>query len=302
MTRGDFRKLIGGYATGSLSAAERQILFQAALDDQELFDELAREQALKEVIEQPGARQRLIAALAMPAKPPGWWRRPWPWAVGATVAVGIAVTTMLVPHPRRGLEVAVIQAPPQAAVESAPPMTEPARPTPPPPAKRDAPPAARKVTPVSPALPAEVQAERRSVQPAGVAGVVAALSSAPQKSATPRFALDYAIESGSRLTIRTHGEGYLLVMSKSAESLDRIFPVTGDGHVLNDSSTEMQIPKAATAVLITFAAQPAGAGTGLDANAVDSLLSRDEASGTVDDPNPSRSSRIVVMLRVPGRE
>ena len=48
MTRDEIRGLIGGYATGSLSEAERRTLFEAALDDQELFDELAREQALKE--------------------------------------------------------------------------------------------------------------------------------------------------------------------------------------------------------------------------------------------------------------
>jgi len=39
----EIRKLIGGYATGTLTAAEQKLLFDAALDDQELFDELARE-------------------------------------------------------------------------------------------------------------------------------------------------------------------------------------------------------------------------------------------------------------------
>jgi hypothetical protein len=42
MSREEIQKLIGGYATGSLTAGEQQALFEAALEDQELFDELAR--------------------------------------------------------------------------------------------------------------------------------------------------------------------------------------------------------------------------------------------------------------------
>ncbi len=57
MTRDEIRKLIGGYATGSLTEAERKPLFEAALEDQELFDELAREQALKEMLDEPGAKR-----------------------------------------------------------------------------------------------------------------------------------------------------------------------------------------------------------------------------------------------------
>ena len=37
-------KLLGGYATGTLSEAERQALFAAALDRQELFDALMDEE------------------------------------------------------------------------------------------------------------------------------------------------------------------------------------------------------------------------------------------------------------------
>src|SRR6516162_9616273 len=44
-----FKELLGGYATGTLTSAEREALLHAALDDQDLFDELAREQSLKEL-------------------------------------------------------------------------------------------------------------------------------------------------------------------------------------------------------------------------------------------------------------
>jgi len=63
MKREDIRKLLGGYATGTLTAEERQALFEAALEDQELFDALAKEEPLRELLEDPAARARLLAAL-----------------------------------------------------------------------------------------------------------------------------------------------------------------------------------------------------------------------------------------------
>ena len=48
MSREDIQKLLGGYATGTLTPEEQQALFSAALEDQELFDALAREQSLRD--------------------------------------------------------------------------------------------------------------------------------------------------------------------------------------------------------------------------------------------------------------
>ena len=89
MTSDEARKLLGGYATGSLTEAEKTALFQAALEDQELFDELAGEQVLKEVLDQPGARQRLIAALEPPRQ------RAWLWVTAAATA-GLAIVVGVV--------------------------------------------------------------------------------------------------------------------------------------------------------------------------------------------------------------
>src|SRR4051812_29346511 len=99
MSKDEARKLLGGYATGSLTEAERTTLFQAVLEDQDLFDELAGEQVLKEVLDEPGARQRLIAGLEPPRK-----HRAWLWttaAATATIAVviGIVVTQRTAPPP-----------------------------------------------------------------------------------------------------------------------------------------------------------------------------------------------------------
>jgi hypothetical protein len=73
MNRPDIEKLLGGYATGSLSPEEEQTLFAAALEDQDLFDALMAEQPLRDLLREPTARARLLAALA--DRPAPWYRR-----------------------------------------------------------------------------------------------------------------------------------------------------------------------------------------------------------------------------------
>ena len=96
MNREDAQKLLGGYATGNLSAEERRLLFEAALDDQELFDALAEEQALKDVLDDPVSRERVRLAVA--ASPParGWWTRPWIWVPAAGALAASVLTVALV--------------------------------------------------------------------------------------------------------------------------------------------------------------------------------------------------------------
>jgi outer membrane biosynthesis protein TonB len=94
MTRDEIRSLIGGYATGSLSAAERSALFEAALDHQELFDELAREQALKELLDAPGVKARLMAAVA-PRRENIWWKSVWAWAAAGAFATAVIAGIVL---------------------------------------------------------------------------------------------------------------------------------------------------------------------------------------------------------------
>jgi len=106
----DAARLLGGYATGTLTDAERQALFQAALDSQELFNALGDEQALKELLEDPAARRRLLEALGEARRPlferaAAWFTRPSTWALagGATAAVLLAVIAVrsLVEMPRK---------------------------------------------------------------------------------------------------------------------------------------------------------------------------------------------------------
>ena len=63
MEREQLDRLLAEYATGGLSEEDQKTLFAAALQDQELFDQLMEEDSLREAIELPGARNRLIDAL-----------------------------------------------------------------------------------------------------------------------------------------------------------------------------------------------------------------------------------------------
>ncbi len=129
MTREEARKLLGGYATGTLSAEEQQALFEAALDDQELFDELAREQSLRDLLADPVVRSSLVAVLDEP-RPKPWYARGWVVASLAAAVPALALLFVLATRP----------APPVTTVaklESAPPG-----PSLPSPAGQQAPPAA----------------------------------------------------------------------------------------------------------------------------------------------------------------
>src|SRR5450759_4265085 len=98
MSPEDIKKLLGGYATGTLTAEERQALFAAALEDQELFDALAREQSLRDLLRDPAARAELLSALDTPASRPGgfwqWLRRPAVAGLAAACVAAIAVVAV----------------------------------------------------------------------------------------------------------------------------------------------------------------------------------------------------------------
>jgi hypothetical protein len=94
MTSEQARKLLGGYATNSLTEAERKALFDAALDDQELFDALQQEEALKELLADPASRNQIQQALAeAPLPRPA---RVWLWGglAGAVAAAALIVAVI----------------------------------------------------------------------------------------------------------------------------------------------------------------------------------------------------------------
>lgn len=115
MSRDDLHKLLGGYATGTLTEAERTILFAAALHDQKLFEALADEESLRELLQDSSARAEILAAVAPVAKVRGWhgWTgRPAFWAAAGSLAAAVLIVTLMVPQlrtPHQSQQIALVQ-------------------------------------------------------------------------------------------------------------------------------------------------------------------------------------------------
>ena len=92
MNRQDVEKLLGGYASGALSEEEERALFAAALEDQQLFDALAREQSLRDLLRDPAARATLLTALD--EQPLPWYRR---WSKPLVLAAAAALLAIVLP-------------------------------------------------------------------------------------------------------------------------------------------------------------------------------------------------------------
>src|ERR1017187_10088748 len=131
MSREEIQKLLGGYATDTLSEAERRALFEAAIEDQELFDALAKEQALRDVLHDPSARHQLIEALG-PAREPvaarawRWLRQPAALAMAGGMAALLIVAGLELRqtrHPARREFMAANALVPQPAPPRAAPLS-----------------------------------------------------------------------------------------------------------------------------------------------------------------------------------
>jgi len=111
----DIPNLVGGYATGTLTDQERQLLFTAALKDQALFDALADEQVLHDLLSDPVSRRRLLESL-QPEIPSAfdrltsWMRRPSAWAAAASVASVMVLAIALQQAPKPMIQMAKSEA------------------------------------------------------------------------------------------------------------------------------------------------------------------------------------------------
>ena len=130
----EIKNLLGGFATDTLTDHERELLFTAALKDQELFNALADDQALRDFLSDPVSRRKILQLL-QPEAPSlfdrltQWMRRPAVWAIaGGAMAALIAVVVIRQSHPP-AIELA--KSLPPAAVAPAPapitPLPEPMR-------------------------------------------------------------------------------------------------------------------------------------------------------------------------------
>jgi hypothetical protein len=272
MTPLEVRKLVGGYATGSLSDEERQLLLEAALEDQDLFDELMGEHALKELLDEPGARARLIAALAPAAAPrKPFWIRIWPWvaAAGATAAGVVLSFGLFRPAPPK--LVARAFHPPAVVLDSVEPVPSP---LPAPAELRITPPAEPKLDSKSvlpaPQPPAATPEPQPQAQSGAVASAAAPLAPpAPAQAPTPRAAefaagfvagasqgalarpdFNYTLSDDGKLRITPLVNGFLAVIANA----DRI--VGSNRAVQAFVAVEFTIPQDATLVTVFLTPQP----------------------------------------------
>lgn len=108
MSREEIEKLLGGHATGTLTPEEREALFAAALEDQQLFEELAREEPLRELLQDPVAKTRLQAVLERRPEPVRLrWLRGAAWAIPAFGLAAVVVVFVVQQfHPLRPVMIA----------------------------------------------------------------------------------------------------------------------------------------------------------------------------------------------------
>jgi hypothetical protein len=284
------QKLLGSYATGSLTEAERTALFQAALEDQELFDELAGEQVLKEVLDEPGARQRLITALEPRRK-----HRVWLWATtAATLAVAVVIGIVILkrtPPPEPPQQIAqVLKSPEPAAVPVAPPAEAP---TTAPKLRKVSPPVPSPAPSPAPAPPPEPKKEENAalaeqtdqLQQAKPQAAVApsALRQFAAAVAPVIFGFNYTVGGDGFLVIVPTARGFLSVTANDSV----LFP---SGAVNAGTPIRIAIPSGATSLVIAFSAMPGIAGA---------PVRRDGSVGTVTDQDPPNGKILIQLFLTP---
>ena len=141
MPEHDLEKLLGGFAADTLTSEEKQVLYSAALQDQQLFNALTDEQALKELLADPVVRRRLLQALKQTSTSGvdgslswlDWFRRP----AGLAFAGGLAAAAIAVVLGVRFYQDSLRQAAQSVTIEDAklaslpapiPPASQPAAP------------------------------------------------------------------------------------------------------------------------------------------------------------------------------
>jgi hypothetical protein len=112
----DIERLLGGYATNTLTEAERKLLYDAALEDQHLFNALEDEQALRDLLADDESRREIVRALRPQPKKPA---RLWIWGLSAGVAAVAVLVLVLVPRNAPKPKLAVALSAPTPALETA---------------------------------------------------------------------------------------------------------------------------------------------------------------------------------------
>jgi hypothetical protein len=279
MTQDQIRKLLGGYATNALTADERRILFEAALEDQDLFNALQNEDALRELLADPVSREQVRKALETPnsgrsnrdaRRGEFSWRR-WIYGVAMPAVAAVIVITVMnranapgpvAPQTMRALPPPV--SPPSVSPKTAPHESAPKMEAVAPKAKKQTNAPRRIATNASsPVIQAPIQLEsaRPAVPPVAKSFLVTAQSQMPdavRQQFAVGFAADaplyqgplvrYSIVRGGpdadalRVEVSTRIAGYLaLYQVDAAGKSKRIYP-SGDPAMLVFPDRTIQIP------------------------------------------------------------
>lgn len=188
----NIQHLLGGYASGTLTPEEQQALFEAAMDDQELFDALANEQALKEILDDPQSRGYLRTALAEAEIQPAKKSMAWWWSAAGVTAVAASLAVFLLTSVQRQsstagsdqmAKVPAVEAPAEKPVEMAK-NTVPA-PAPAVPQKKQQQPPAESRGAVEPEPKLETAPEKEAPPPVQETARAPVVASAPVASPPP---------------------------------------------------------------------------------------------------------------------
>ena len=100
MTPERARELLGGLASGILTPEERQSLFEAALNDQALFNEVAGELELATFLQSPDTRAQLANRIEVEAPRRSWWtvHPAWVALTGVFAACVVMYVAVWPPH------------------------------------------------------------------------------------------------------------------------------------------------------------------------------------------------------------
>jgi len=242
----DIRDLLGRYATGSVTEQERQRLFHAALDNQEIFEELARELQMKQLFDEPGARNRIIRALEPPRN-----KTAWILGIAATAALSVVLIVFLMRPVPKPPQLAVIEkapAPPTVITSTTQLTTK----------SKVATPVLRTRKKADVQVPEPKQIDPKQTDQIAAAQQPAAASSAgtvrqlqlskavPGAMRPAAFGFHYSVETKGHLIITPLASGYLSVKSNDGASLFDLKPAASGIPV------DIPLPDAATLVTITF--------------------------------------------------
>jgi len=233
MNRDDIEKLLGGYAAGTLTPGEREALFAAALEDQQLFESLAAEEPLRELLQDPAVRAQLLSALD--DRPAPWYQRFLRPALG--IAAGVAMVLMAVfvrYQPPKPEPVIVAETRREPVRSFQPPLPVEKSPLPaalPPPPQLPAPapaPAASPVDVIAPAAPAAPELQKvAEAQSAGAAESDSAKVAAAPMARAPAFrALNLVAARGDAVSAARVGLQYTIYKKSPAGELTEVDPQT----------------------------------------------------------------------------